>query len=202
MMSDDQAELYRAYTSKLQETHVQRRSTWRPPVNVPYVVDNLWEWVRPEGYPSRRMAAFASPSIKEVKISQPADRPVFVYRVKLPAGSKVAQLRGHIDSKLHPEVDGLRRFIMVALGDKWSSLKSADKGSEALLFCPCLHANEVDSIVSKSKLLAVSGLREKIRYWSDIRLIVPEQDPMSPSGEIFFSVPEDGYDLVDQVEVD
>ncbi len=36
----------------------------RPPVSVPNVVDNLWEWTRPEEFPSRRFAAFASPKRK------------------------------------------------------------------------------------------------------------------------------------------
>jgi len=34
----------------------------RPPVSVPNLVDNLWEWARPEHFPSRRFAIFASPS--------------------------------------------------------------------------------------------------------------------------------------------
>jgi hypothetical protein len=41
------------------------RGTRRPPGNVPYVVDNLWEWVREKDYPeypNRRQSKFASPT--------------------------------------------------------------------------------------------------------------------------------------------
>ena len=166
--------LYRAFRSKW-ETYVPRVATWRPPGHVPYVVDNLWEWVRPEECPTRRTAAFASPSSAEAK----ADGRIFVYRLSLPAGSTVAQLNGLVDSKLHTEVDRLRDLIKKALDPAWFSKELTNKGSEASLFRPCLHAKEVDSIVSGSKILSGIGLREQIRYWSDIRLIALGEEALA-----------------------
>jgi len=181
--------LYRAF-ARQQDTHVPRLNTWRPPGNVPYIVDNLWEWVRPEAYPTRRTAAFASPSSEEAK----ADGRTFVYRLNLPEGSVVAQLNDFVDSKFHPEVNRLRIFIHEAFGRDWFSMKLADKSSEASLFCPCLSKEEVDSIVSNSSILSGPELSKEIRYWNDIRLI--KEEPLAPSGEVFFAVPVDGYNMV------
>jgi hypothetical protein len=38
-----------------------RQTTRRPPGNIPYIVDNLWEWMRPDSFPCRRHSVFASP---------------------------------------------------------------------------------------------------------------------------------------------
>ena len=47
---------------KTDDSIIPAATTSRPPGNVPYYVDNIWEWLRPEGAPSRRKAAFASPT--------------------------------------------------------------------------------------------------------------------------------------------
>lgn len=182
--------LYRAYLSEppLHQAHLD---TWRPPSSVPYLVDNLWEWARPEGYPTRRAAAFASPTSDEAK----ANRGEFVYRLTLPTGTKVAQLEAFVDSNLHPDIKALPRFIRDALGPDWFSKELAQKGGEASLFCPCLHKGEVESIVSGSKLMSRSELLTRVGYWSDVRLIAIGDEPLAATGEIFFTVPADGYAL-------
>lgn len=43
------------------QRHV-RQVTRRTPGNVPYLVDNLWEYLRSENFPSRRHAVYASPT--------------------------------------------------------------------------------------------------------------------------------------------
>lgn len=47
--------------------------TMRPPGNVPYVVDNLWEWKRPERCADRRRSAFGSPRADLARKSGPED---------------------------------------------------------------------------------------------------------------------------------
>jgi hypothetical protein len=55
--------LYRCEQSDAEHANPRRKClTRRPPSNVPYIVDNLWEWKRPEGYPNRRYSVFCSPS--------------------------------------------------------------------------------------------------------------------------------------------
>ena len=58
-------ELFRAIPSSqlvAAEKGFRRQSTIRVPSNVPYVVDNLWESLRPKNMPSRRHAIYASPT--------------------------------------------------------------------------------------------------------------------------------------------
>lgn len=60
-------ELYRAIPSRnlgAASMNIARQITARIPTNVPYIVDNLWEWLRPQGMPSRRHAVYASPSVE------------------------------------------------------------------------------------------------------------------------------------------
>jgi hypothetical protein len=182
--------LYRAYPNE-PPIHQPRLNTWRPPGSVPYVVDNLWEWARPEGYPTRRTAAFASPTSKEAG----ACHGEFVYCLTLQTGTLVAQLERFVDSKLHPDVKGLPGFIRDALGPDWFSKKLASKGEEASLFCPCLHKDEIESIILESTLIPRPELFAKIGYWSDVRLIALGEEPLATSGEIFFTVPAEGYTL-------
>jgi len=56
--------LFRATSeSRIDEAQKYRRAgTIRIPSSVPYVVDNLWEWLRPVGMPSLRHAVYASPA--------------------------------------------------------------------------------------------------------------------------------------------
>jgi hypothetical protein len=149
-----------------------------------------------EGYPSRRTAAFASPTAEEARASLASSEvAVLVYRVTLPAEWKVAQVDGYADAKHHPDVRHLVKTVKDALQPEWFSQSLCDKGIEAGLFCPGLHAHEVASIVSGSNTLATLGLREQVTFWSNIRLIAPAIEPLAKSGEIFFKVPPDGYDL-------
>ena len=57
-------EIFRSVLEKPDTTTKFRhyRTTMRPPKNIPYLVDNLWEWKRPKEYPCRRFSVFASPS--------------------------------------------------------------------------------------------------------------------------------------------
>jgi hypothetical protein len=58
-------ELFRAIpSSRLADADKGFRghSTIRIPSNAPYVVDNLWEFLRPKSMPSRRHAIYASPT--------------------------------------------------------------------------------------------------------------------------------------------
>jgi hypothetical protein len=83
--------------SQLKKTY----ATKRPPGNIPYLVDNLWEWKRPDGYPCRRSAAYASPQPYLAQDSGASGCTVF--RVELMEGFLLCQLQGYKDSKFHPE---------------------------------------------------------------------------------------------------
>src|SRR5699024_1257198 len=93
------------------------RTTSRPPGNVPYVVDNLWEWKRPARLPCRRQAVFASPSADLARASG-ADG-ARVYEVDLVGEFAAAQTMGLDDSKFHPECRALPLLLQKQLGQTW-----------------------------------------------------------------------------------
>jgi len=104
---------------------IKNHDTRRPPGNVPYVVDNLWEWVRPETYPDRRKSKFASPKaeqalrsaglladclestgVSEEEIASsglPDECLKHVFRVEFVRDPVIAQLLGVEDARYHPD---------------------------------------------------------------------------------------------------
>lgn len=105
------AAIYRAIKpDKFSSSLIAYKKTRRPPGNVSYVVDNLWEWVRPEGYPNRRYAGFASPTPElTCKAAGPDSR---AYRVEFAGRYSLCQVKGYEDAKDHPEVKTLRRLLL------------------------------------------------------------------------------------------
>jgi len=68
----------------------QYRDTMRPPGNIPYIVDNLWEWQRPDEYPNRRFSAYGSPNQSLALKSGPKNGTAFF--VEFLGEHKIAQL--------------------------------------------------------------------------------------------------------------
>ena len=60
-----QLTLYRAEARSTLRTGVPfaRRAGRRLPSNVPFVVDNIWEFTRPDGMPSRRHCGSSPPAV-------------------------------------------------------------------------------------------------------------------------------------------
>ncbi|WP_156962551.1 hypothetical protein [Salinisphaera hydrothermalis] len=169
------------------------RPTARPPGNVPYVVDNLWEWVRPSHMPCRRHAVYASPS-PHLALASGADGSS-AFRVDLSGQFKAAQLISNTDSKYHPECRALRRWLLRHLGQSWIEESAQARHALAPLWMPCLPAAETDEILEVARNLDTRALAEQIHYWDDIRLIEKTDDIDPEGGEIFFE-PLDGYRLV------
>lgn len=187
--------IYRA-TPSAPRAQVTAKPTIRAPGNVPYLVDNLWEWLRPAEFPSRRTAAFASPSEELARMSQ-ASPQCFVSRVILPEGWPVAQLVGGADRhdvKNHADVTGLRKIIMEQLGSDWLALPVQERGPEATLFTPCLRAQEVEDVIRNSTSLKADDLKSVSTFWKDVAL-TSYPSITDEIGEIFFEVPADGYRL-------
>lgn len=161
--------------------------TPRPPGNVPYVVDNLWEWQRPEGYPSRRQCVCASPS--------PALAQQFggaaggrVYRVGQLDGERIAQLNVP-DAKLHPDATRLHKTLLTLLGGStWLTSDLAERQAIAPLWMPCLAREEVEALFTSQPLLASikTNLVSQICFWGAVRLAPLSQRWPFPDGEIFF----------------
>lgn len=186
--------IYRAAKPGLVDTFCKYRKTRRPPVNVPYVVDNLWEWVRPEGYPNRRYSAYASPAGEiALKLVGNDTRP---YLVEFNGNYLLCQVKDHEDSKDHTECKQIRKLLLDKIGILWASENLQTKESIGRLFIPCLTKEDVDKIFQENDLLRKykDDLRQAIKYWDNVYLINPGEEIPDPVGEIFFEA-FDGYYL-------
>ncbi len=169
--------------------------TPRPPGNVPYVVDNLWEWQRPVGYPSRRQCVCASPSraLAQQFGGAAGGR---VYQVGQMDGARIAQLNVP-DDKLHPDATRLHKTLLTLLGGaNWLLTPLAQRQALAPLWMPCLTRNEVKAMFARESQLA--GIRSQviaaITFWNDVQLVSMNQPWPHEEGEIFFEA--DSWHLV------
>lgn len=194
--------LYRSIAAKngTFKMNYKFRPTMRGPGNVPYIIDNLWEWLRPEDYPNRRFAAYASPSQELALKSGPEEGTVFY--VEFPGAYKLAQLTKYSDSKFHPDCKGVKKKIISLLTEEvkdwWLNWDVTRKTRMGQLWIPCLTKEEVETIFNEEPIL--KNIKDKvasmITYWKDVELIDPETGKLeNPEGEIFFEA-RDGYRLI------
>jgi hypothetical protein len=166
----------------------------RPPVSVPNVVDNLWEWARPERFPSRRFAVFGSPSLEQAAEHGPEGGEV--YAVEFNGGVTICQVRGYRNSKLHPECVRLPIFLYERLGGAFLAAAMERKVDAGRLWLPCLTKAEVERVLAESSELqdVRDGLLDEVRYWNDVAIIDGSSPLIDPEDELFFDAP-DGYYL-------
>lgn len=178
--------------------HQIYRHTMRPPGNIPYVVDNLWEWKRPDHYPNRRYSAFASPT-KELALSSTGENKI-AYRVSLLGNYKLCQLIGNKDfknnedSKYHKDCSKIRGLLFSKLGQPWFDSDLYVKSDIGRLWMPCLRKDEVDTLFEKTDVLRRirQEIYDAITYWDDVVLIRKGEPIPDKKGEIFFEAV-DGY---------
>ena len=162
------------------------RPTRRAPSNVPYLVDNLWEWRRPAHFPNRRHSVYASPSAAQARESGVASQGA-VFRVEIDdPQAKIAQLSIK-DAKHLDEISRLMKLLPSCLGPAWPTLPLAEKTALAPLLAPCLSAEEVESLFAHPSLLASRDkIWEAIRFWDEAQLIPRDGELAHPEGELFF----------------
>lgn len=160
--------------------------TRRPPGNVPYLVDNLWEWTRPADMPNRRHSIFASPT-PELAMQAGGAVDGVVYRVELPpADSRVCQIV-EADARYHPDVKSLPKLVNSLLGHDWMDLLLKEKQSIAALWAPCLSADEVEEVFRNSKLAPLRRtVWESVDFWRRAQRVAVEERLPYVEGEIFF----------------
>jgi len=203
--------LYRSVIPKesgKQQFH-EYRPTMRPPGNVPYIVDNLWEWKRPEDFPCRRFCAYASPNPDLAMNSGPRRGQVF--EIEFMGEYKIAQLIGYPDSKYHPECGGksgdrqkystlkkeMIRLLNKAADKWWPDLDRKEKLQAGQLWIPCLRKEEVAHLFENVPVLELirDEVASRIKYWNDVVLLDPGKNSLpDKEGEIFFQA-KGGYYL-------
>lgn len=167
---------------------IQRVSGRRLPGNIPYLVDNLWEFSRPSALPSRRHAVYASPT-PELALENAS-----VFNVA-PGGYVACRLEFHVeppmvqlavpDARQHPDVGHLQKLVNKRLS-QWAAYDLADKQSLSALFLPGVTKEELQVAMTSSQLLAdlVTEAAAAVRLW---------QSAPAPDGELFFEIAEDNY---------
>jgi hypothetical protein len=156
----------------------------RVPVRIPLAVDNIWEWLRPARFPSRRFSAFGSPTPGLAMESGPADG--IICRVLISPPASIAQLRSVRDARHHPDVKSLL-FLL----DEYEQSGGA---SISAMHSRLLERAETGELLGQDPQLLVS-IQQASRYWPDSHL----WDSLSPAvidpaGEIMFTAPH-GYFL-------
>lgn len=161
----------------------------RLPGNVPYLVDNLWEYTRPDDKPSRRHAVYASPTPELALENAVAGgrRPDEYVACRLEFDHEPAMIQLAVsDARYHPDIRRLQQMVNQALRE-WAGNDLGNKLALAALFLPGITKQELGLAAIGNALLGqlVQEASAAITFWS------PEPGVVSPDGELFFEIAED-----------
>lgn len=163
----------------------QRRLTRRFPGNVPYVVDNLWEWRRPPAHPSRRHCVCASPS-PDVAREAGGIKDGKVFRINPLGPCTIAQI-SQKDAREHPDCKALTKLLLSLLGESWVNDGIMAKQDAGRLWIPCLTQREIDYLFSAGRLADIRNqVWDAITFWNEASLFGLRDQCPFPEGEIFF----------------
>lgn len=163
--------------------------TRRTPSNVPYLVDNIWEFLRPANYPSRRFAAYASPT-KELALENASSvghnkDDYFVLEVIFNQNDvKLAHI-AISDARYHADISKIMRHVIFHLGKDFSNMSLNEKARHAALFIPSVSKEELENYFKSSEhgIQLAHELRKLSTFWKEAALV-----PQSHNGELFFEV--------------
>lgn len=184
-------ELFRAIPkSKLAKSaeSYRRQSTLRIPSNVPFVVDNLWEWLRPDSMPSRRHAIYASatPELALENASAPLVEGDYYVACRVVVDAKeirMAQLHMS-DARHHEDIRMISRWLS-RHSQEFTEIPLAERQALALLFTPGLRRNELEDLRKQNPLIQdlCAYVREQSTFWP-----TAFTQPNGTSGELFFEL--------------
>lgn len=185
------ADLFRAIPeSKLAASAegIKRQMSARIPSNVPYVVDNLWEWLRPEHYPSRRHSTYASPTPELALLNASAalvgsDRYVACRLIVPPSAIKLAQLEV-VDARHHADIRLITQWLS-RHSKELTEISVNQKRDIALLFLPGLKRDELENLRLESGVVheLCELARTHATFWAAASSV-----PRKGEGELFFEL--------------
>lgn len=170
------------------EQGFQRQSTIRVPRNVPYVVDNLWELLRPKNMPSRRHAIYASPTAELALQNASAvladgDEYVACKVVVDPRAIRVAQLEVK-DARYHRDIRLITNWVSQR-AQVLADLALAERRKAPLAFLPGLPGKELSALWKSDPLIAelCTYAQQELTLWSSASSVLQPTD-----GEVFFEL--------------
>lgn len=156
----------------------------RLPGNVPYFVDNLWEFTRPDDMPSRRHALYgsATPELALQNATAYAPDGYVAHRMEFKTPPAVYQLPVS-DARKHEDISALQKFLNGRLGS-WSGAALGEKLAMAPLFLPGIARDELKSSMAENALLreVVEEAAKRITFWT------ADQANVAADGELFFEL--------------
>lgn len=182
--------LYRGLSKKdYTEKNILPLETKRVPSNIPYVVDNIWEWLRPDDMPSRRFSAYASPK-RELAEKYANDSSV-ICTIEFSGEYKAVQVTGYEDAKYHPDIKLITKLLLEELSTYWVNSSLKNKLCFPI-YLPSLDKEEVEEILSRYPLIKERLINEST-FWKSVGHI--DQLNELTTGEVFFHAV-DGYKLI------
>ncbi|HZW13950.1 MAG TPA: hypothetical protein VFF81_12260 [Noviherbaspirillum sp.] len=186
--------MYRAVRKRDLESNcvLTRLPTSRVPTNVPYLVDNIWEYLRPAEAPSRRQAIYASPApelaLASASTATRDDDGYVVCEVEIddPA-CRIAHLSVE-DAKFHADIKKVMRFASAFFPGFFADRSDQERLGYAPLFMPASPASEVGRLLARPELTALYAVAQECMLWKEAALrIMPDRQ-----GELFFELSDAG----------
>jgi hypothetical protein len=161
----------------------------RAPSNVPYLVDNVWEFLRPDHAPSRRHSTYASPT-PELALANAsavgADPSLYVVCEIVANVSDLCLAHLQVtDARLHEDIGRIVRYVAKAHGGHFTNMPLEQKAAHAALYLPGVSADELRAYFN----LTLHGqdlmreLKKRSTFWRDA-----SYSPQSHNGELFFEL--------------
>ena len=177
--------MIRSAVANLVDVVLRPRQGDRRPTNIPIGVDNLWEWARPPGRPSRRRSAFASPSAELARRWGPAGG--IACRVLVRSPFLAAQISGCDDARHHADVR--------TLSDRIETLCRFHPALEPLRTQFLGDPTAVSTLLQPLGEGIAAELMSAVTLWADVIPIKTFTEAgIDTIGEFFFEAPE-GYVL-------
>jgi hypothetical protein len=164
-------------------------TTRRTPSNVPYLVDNVWDALRPDHAPSRRFAAYASPTPELALVNASAagsDPSLYVACEIVFKGTDIvlAHLK-ETDARFHPDIGRFVRKVAEVQGANFGSMSLELKAAHAALYLPGVSKFELFAYFCSTS--QAQDLRRQLQdlstFWKDA-----SYEPQPHNGELFFEL--------------
>ena len=173
-----------------------RKNSIRYPSNIPYVVDNVLEWLRPLNMPCRRNAIYASPSV-ELALKN-ASAPLMngdtyeAYSLKFHGDGYIkAQLKVK-DARYHSDIKLIQRIAIDFFSSAVQEENSVNKIKFGMIFMPGSSKNELESAYKNFPIIFdfLEHCKTKSEFWGSASNVISAES----DGELFFEIlDEDTY---------